>query len=70
MCYIITPAGEKREKKANNDAQRALFSVKQKLQGTWFDLTLSVEGQIKALINESRDPRKLSKMFVGWAAWC
>mmetsp|Transcript_36512 Transcript_36512/g.59168 ORF Transcript_36512/g.59168 Transcript_36512/m.59168 type:complete len:741 (+) Transcript_36512:200-2422(+) len=59
----------KEERAKNSDAERALFGIKQKLQGTEFERTLSVEGQIKTLINEATDPKNLSKMFVGWAAW-
>eukprot|EP00472_Partenskyella_glossopodia_P011822 CAMPEP_0197537620 /NCGR_PEP_ID=MMETSP1318-20131121/57423_1 /TAXON_ID=552666 /ORGANISM="Partenskyella glossopodia, Strain RCC365" /LENGTH=353 /DNA_ID=CAMNT_0043095827 /DNA_START=274 /DNA_END=1335 /DNA_ORIENTATION=- len=60
---------EIKHSKENSDAQRAIFSVKQKLQGIEFGRTLGVEGQIKTLINEARDPNNLHKMFVGWAAW-
>jgi len=53
----------------NSNAQRAIFSIKQKLQGTEFERMLSIEGQIKTLINEARDPNNLHQMFVGWTAW-
>ena len=53
----------------NREAQRALSRVKAKLQGVESERTLSVEGQIKALVSEARDPENLHKMFVGWCAW-
>eukprot|EP01133_Synstelium_polycarpum_P004009 gene4009-4642_t len=32
-------------------------------------LTLSIEGQVNQLIQEATDPKRLSEMYVGWAAW-
>lgn len=28
-----------------------------------------VEGQVQQLLADAQDPEKLSKMYVGWAAW-
>ena len=29
----------------------------------------SVEGQVAAIIDQARDPQRLSAMFYGWGAW-
>ena len=55
----------------NQAAERALFKVKQKLQGygaACHDV-LSVEGQVKHLIADARDPENLCVLFPGWAPW-
>ena len=52
-------------------AQRALVRIKHKLQG-YVDPNgnaMSVEGQVKLLINEAKDPENLSKLYPGWAPW-
>ncbi|CAB1111628.1 unnamed protein product [Ectocarpus sp. CCAP 1310/34] len=52
-------------------AQRALARIKHKLQG-YVDPNgdaMSVEGQVKLLINQARDPENLCKLYVGWAPW-
>jgi ataxia telangiectasia mutated family protein len=28
-----------------------------------------VEAQVAALLQEAQDPDKLSRMYIGWAAW-
>ena len=53
----------------NRDATRALLRLKQKLNGIEHGPALSVEGQVNQLINEARDPQRLSQMYHGWAAW-
>ena len=61
---------EKEEQKsANRDATLAIQKIQQKLGGVEYGEYLAVEGQIKLLINESRDPSRLSKLFVGWSPW-
>jgi ataxia telangiectasia mutated family protein len=30
---------------------------------------LAVEGQVRALLDEARDPENLCRMYDGWAAW-
>ncbi|CAM9450755.1 unnamed protein product [Phaeothamnion confervicola] len=52
-------------------AERALLRIKQKLQG-YEDPNgdaLSVEGQVKLLINEARNPDNLAKLYAGWTPW-
>lgn len=52
-------------------AQRALARIKHKLQG-YEDPNgdaMSVEGQVKLLINQARDPENLSRLYPGWAPW-
>ena len=52
-------------------AQRALARIKHKLQG-YVDPNgdaMSVEGQVKLLINQARDPENLCKLYPGWAPW-
>lgn len=52
-------------------AQRALARIKHKLQG-YEDPNgdaMSVEGQVKVLVNQARDPENLCRLFPGWAPW-
>lgn len=52
-------------------AQRALARIKHKLQG-YEDPNgdaMSVEGQVKLLINQARDPENLCRLYPGWAPW-
>ncbi|KAH9073154.1 hypothetical protein Ae201684P_014971 [Aphanomyces euteiches] len=52
-------------------AARVLLRVKQKLQG-YEDPTgeaMSVEGQVKHLIQVARDPHNLCKIYPGWGPW-
>ncbi|CBN77270.1 conserved unknown protein [Ectocarpus siliculosus] len=52
-------------------AQRALARIKHKLQG-YVDPNgdaMNVEGQVKLLINQARDPENLCKLYPGWAPW-
>lgn len=30
---------------------------------------LSVEGQVKSLLNDAQDPDSLALMYYGWCAW-
>ncbi|KAL6075751.1 non-specific serine/threonine protein kinase [Balamuthia mandrillaris] len=56
-------------KRGNKEAERALLRLKAKLQGYEYGEALSVEGQVKQLIAEARDPNRLCEMFPGWAPW-
>ena len=53
---------------ANQEADRALRRVKQKLQGLEEGTFLNVSGQVNHLIQSATDPQNLSKMFHGWFA--
>ena len=44
-------------------AERALLRVSQKLNGVEEDCALSVEGQVNLLIQQARDPKRLSGLF-------
>lgn len=65
-------AGDAEDTGVGGDAaQRALARIKHKLQG-YEDPNgdaLSVEGQVKLLINQARDPENLCRLFPGWAPW-
>ncbi|KAL3928311.1 MAG: hypothetical protein SGPRY_002440 [Prymnesium sp.] len=43
--------------------------LKQKLAGHVHGGELSVEGQVRQLLDEARDPEHLARMFYGWSAW-
>eukprot|EP00644_Phytophthora_capsici_P016091 jgi/Phyca11/568269/estExt2_Genewise1.C_PHYCAscaffold_280195 len=66
------PADEMHAEPGSTDAAaRALIRVKQKLEG-YEDpngSALSIEGQVKQLINAAQDPLNLCKLFPGWAPW-
>lgn len=66
------PADEMHAEPGSTDAAaRALIRVKQKLEG-YEDpngSSLSIEGQVKQLINAAQDPHNLCKLFPGWAPW-
>jgi ataxia telangiectasia mutated family protein len=52
----------------NSGAARAMFNVRQRLAGvTAHRDTLSVEGQVNALIHEATDMERLAKMYYGQA---
>jgi ataxia telangiectasia mutated family protein len=56
----------------SGDASRVLDRLKQKLQGHGEDPNgdmMSVEGQVKLLVNEATDPENLCKIYSGWGAW-
>ena len=52
-------------------AQRTIMRVKNKLHG--YDESagegMSVEGQVKSLINEAQSPANLCKLYPGWSPW-
>lgn len=55
----------------NQEAERALSRVQLKLEGREVGRheCLGVEGQVRQLIDQARDPANLSRMFEGWAPW-
>jgi ataxia telangiectasia mutated family protein len=53
----------------NQDAERILLRLNEKLQGYEEGEMLSVKGQVNKLIAQAMDPQLLSRMFHGWAAW-
>eukprot|EP01098_Paradermamoeba_levis_P016281 TRINITY_DN8699_c0_g1_i2.p1 TRINITY_DN8699_c0_g1~~TRINITY_DN8699_c0_g1_i2.p1 ORF type:complete len:275 (-),score=74.01 TRINITY_DN8699_c0_g1_i2:189-938(-) len=55
--------------KTNTEAQRVLLRLKQKLQGIEYGEPLSIEAQVRQLIDEAQEPERLCKMFPGWAPW-
>ena len=50
----------------NKMAERVLMRVLQKLNGMEDGYHLSVEGQVNLLIQQARDPSRLSCVFAGW----
>ncbi|CAM6085267.1 unnamed protein product [Calypogeia fissa] len=57
------------EMEGNKDAARALFRVKQKLDGYEEGEMRSLQGQVHQLIQDAQDPERLSQLFPGWGAW-
>lgn len=57
---------------ANADAERTLLRIKQKLEGVEAGEgeARGVEGQVQQLLADAQDSDKLSKMYIGWQAWC
>ena len=56
----------------NNGAYRALTAVKHRLSGDDGGVageSLSVEGQVSALIQQATSEENLSQMYFGWSAW-
>ena len=55
----------------NRDAEQALLHIKAKLQGYEPGAmeAMSVEGQVKRLVNEAQYPERLCQLFPGWAPW-
>jgi ataxia telangiectasia mutated family protein len=56
----------------NADAERTLLRMRQKLEGmeAGSGEVLGVEGQVQLLLQEAMDRGLLSRMYVGWQAWC
>ena len=52
--------------KNNKMAERVLLRVVQKLNGMEGGHHLSIEGQVNTLIQQARDPDRLSRVFPGW----
>ena len=61
-----TKEEEEEDKKGNKMAERVLMRVGQKLNGLEEGQMMSVAGQVNALIQQARDPERLSAVFVGW----
>ena len=56
----------------NNGAYRALTAVRHRLSGDDGGVageSLSVEGQVSALIQQATSEENLSQMYFGWSAW-
>ena len=59
----------------NREAERALLRIEDKLAGRVASVSagtveaLAVEGQVRALLDEARDPENLARMYDGWASW-
>eukprot|EP00965_Chrysotila_dentata_P229730 6197352-Pleurochrysis_carterae.AAC.1 len=55
----------------NREAARAIVRVQLKLEGGVQGRhdRLGVEGQVRHLIEQARDPKNLSQLFPGWGAW-
>lgn len=51
------------------DASATLLRLRHKLRGTEYGDLLSVQGQVRQLIQEATDEDLLSRMFYGWASW-
>nr|XP_058924229.1 serine-protein kinase ATM isoform X1 [Kogia breviceps] len=53
----------------NKVAERVLMRLQEKLKGVEEGTVLSVGGQVNLLIQQSMDPKNLSRLFPGWKAW-
>ncbi|XP_059186754.1 serine-protein kinase ATM [Centropristis striata] len=53
----------------NKVAERVLLRLQEKLKGVEEGTVLSVGGQVNLLIQQSMDPKNLSRLFPGWQAW-
>ncbi|RHY14804.1 hypothetical protein DYB25_002217 [Aphanomyces astaci] len=68
---LVDAAADDDDENVADLAARVLLRVKQKLQG-YEDPTgeaMSVEGQVKHLIQVARDPHNLCKIYPGWGPW-
>lgn len=65
QSFFFLLLGDKNES-VNKLAERVLLRLEQKLQGIEDGVQLSVSGQVNLLIQESRDPKNLSRLFPGW----
>ncbi len=61
--------GENVENSGNKMAERCLLRVAQKLNGFEEGHVMSIQGQVNALLQQSRDPRRLCSLFKGWQAY-
>lgn len=62
FCVYPIVGGEE----VNKMAERVLLRLQQKLQGMEEGVLLSIKGQVNQLIQNARDPSKLSRLFPGW----
>lgn len=53
----------------NQDAERALLRLKEKLQGYEEGELFNVKGQVNKLISQATDPALLSQLFHGWSSF-
>ncbi len=56
----------------NDAATRAIGRINEKLKGYeegTFGQQQTIEGQVRFLIKEAKDPNNLSKLYPGWGAW-
>ena len=55
----------------NAHAELVLLRIQQKLDGRVHGgrERLAIQGQVRQLIDEARDPENLCRMYHGWAAW-
>ena len=61
----------RKEEEGNRMASRALLVLSAKLEGREEGGgSLSVEGQVSALIQRATDPANLCTVFEGWSPWC
>ena len=56
--------------KGTTPMSRALLVLSAKLEGREEGASLSVEGQVTALIQRATDVNNLCQIFEGWSAWC
>ncbi|OAD57559.1 Serine-protein kinase ATM [Eufriesea mexicana] len=71
--WTITPAkahdiqsGTSTRSVENNQTEKALLRIEQKLQGTEEGLASSISGQVEGLIQQARDPINLCRLYHGW----
>ena len=62
---VITQKGTS----ASKMAERALFRLKEKLDGYEDGIALSTSGQVNFLLQSATDIVNLSSLFPGWQAW-
>ncbi len=57
--------------KGNDQAKRVLLTIRQKLSGAEHTEghILSVAAQVRRLIDEAQDPKRLCVLFPGWQPW-
>lgn len=56
----------------NDAATRAIGRINEKLKGYeegTFGQQQTIEGQVRLLIKEARDPNNLCRLYPGWGAW-
>lgn len=55
--------------RSNQQAVRKLDAIDKKLMGFMDGKVLSVEAHVHELISQASDPKRLAKMYIGWAAY-
>ncbi|CAG9773154.1 unnamed protein product [Ceutorhynchus assimilis] len=61
-----TYSEDSEEESKNISAERALLKLRDKLQGTEEQKPISIEQQVRVLIQQAKDPRNLCRLYVGW----